>query len=208
MQPAGEHGEAEGGIADAAAHPHPIAGPRTGAAQRAAWGDMAEDGEREAERPRCRGGIAAEQGEAEFGLIGGEAGGEGGEPRIRRVAWGGECQQIAERHRTHRRQIGEIDPQQLARDQPRRIVRQAMHAGHHGIRRDHQLASGRWREECGIVEQIETGRPGERAEMPRDQGEFARRDGAHRGATTSAIMPTPPGRGRQIPPGAAHARCG
>jgi len=73
----------------------------------------------------------------------------------------------------------EIDPQQLASNQIRRIVGQKMHATNHRIRREHEVPTRRRRQQCRIVAQIHRPRPGERAEIFRDQSEFRRKGIRH-----------------------------
>ena len=53
------------------------------------------------------------------------------------------------------REVGKVGAQQLAPDQVRRIVRQEVHARHHGVDRDHQLAPGGRGEHRGVVAEPE-----------------------------------------------------
>ncbi len=82
-------------------------------------------------------------------------------------------QQIMERARAHRRQIRQIDPQQLLGDQIGRVVAQIMHALDDRVGGHHQPLPGVALDQCGIVEQSQPARPGERREIAPDALELA-----------------------------------
>ena len=72
------------------------------------------------------------------------------------------------------RQVGEVDPQQLAGHIVRRLAHREMHALDNGVLGHHQVVAGPRRDRGGVVHQIESaGRAaGQRAEQPRDLGEL------------------------------------
>jgi hypothetical protein len=133
---------------------------------------MADDGQRQRHRARRARRVAAEQRDPEGGLIRRQPRGEGGEPGVRRRRRRRDRQQIAERLSSHRREIREVHAQQLARDAIGGVVRQVMHARHHGIRRHHQRTARRRREHGRIILEVERARPREGPEMAADEIEF------------------------------------
>ena len=70
-------------------------------------------------------------------------------------------------------EVGEIDPQRLARDRGGRIVGEEMHAGDHGVRRDDEIAARRRFQQGDVVLEPEPGGTGKRRKKSRDQIVFA-----------------------------------
>ena len=103
--------------------------------------------------PRRAGGVAAEQRDAEFGLIQSQTGGEGGKPGFVDVPGGGDGHQIVERHGAHGGQVGQVHPQEFAADRRGGIGREEMDTFNDGVGGDDQFAAGGWREYCGVVGQ-------------------------------------------------------
>ena len=124
--------------------PRPVARPRAAAADLGAGRDLADRGQRQRRRPGGRDRIAAEQRRPRRA-----AGPRRG--RARKLATQSSpsdagsavVKQIMQRPRAHRRQIGQIDPQQLLGDEVRRIVGQEMDAGDDRVGSHDQPMAGR-----------------------------------------------------------------
>src|SRR6516162_8098790 len=103
--------------------------------------------------------IAAQEIYPEPALILTEALGKSAEPL--RVDLGRERgrQNIMKRSGPHGREIRKVDPQQLARDQFGRIVRQIVHSGDNSIRRNDELPSRPALDERRVVQEPEPARP-------------------------------------------------
>ena len=114
---AAQDAQAERPVSERAGDEHAIAGLRAPAQDRLASAHSAHGGDREHHRARCRHGIAAEQADAEFLLIAGEALGEPLEPCLVALARQRGGEQITHGHRAFAREIRQIHPQQLLRDQ-------------------------------------------------------------------------------------------
>ena len=112
-----------------------------------------------------------------------------------------------ERPRAHRRQIRQIDPQQLSGDEVGRVVGQIMHPRDHRVRGHHQPLPGAALDQCGVVAQSQPARPGERREIAPDALELALVSPSAMGANPKhgekPIVPSPPHRGGE---GGARAK--
>ena len=170
---AAQHLEPEKGVADRAADPDPVAGPRPAAADLGAVGDLADRGQRQRRRARRRDRIAAEQVDPEDALVLGEAGGEALDPVVAEGLRQRRGQQVMQRPRAHRREVGQVDPQQLAGDEVGRVVGQVMHALDHRVDGHHQPMPRRAVDQRRIVGQTQPARPGQRREEPPDPAELA-----------------------------------
>ncbi len=199
-----QHPQPEMGVADRAADPDPVAGPRTAAADLRAGSDVAERGQRQRRRPRRRDRIAAEQIDPEAALILGEPGREALDPIVAERRRQRRRQQVMQRPRAFRGEVRQIDPQQLFRDQLGRIVRQVMHALDHRIDGHDETAPGGAIDQRRVVGKSEPARSGERREEPPDAAELAEP------SPSGAIGPPPamraPGGRRRRSPALARGR--
>ena len=71
------------------------------------------------------------------------------------------------------RKIGEVDPERLAGDCPRRIVGEEMDAGDERIRGQHEVFAGQRTHQRRIIAKLQAGRPGEGGEIASDEIGFA-----------------------------------
>ena len=87
----------------------------------------------------------------------------------------GQHRQIAQRIGTHRGEVGQVDAQELARDQVGRVVGQEVDVGDDRVLGDHQLLPGRDIDQGRVVGQAERTRIAlrQRLEHPFDQLELA-----------------------------------
>ena len=78
-----------------------------------------------------------------------------------------------QRPRALRGEIGQIDPQQLSRDQLRRILREVMHPLDHRIDRHDEAAPGGAIDQRRVVLEAQSTGPGQRREIAPDTAELA-----------------------------------
>ena len=166
--------QAEGGIADRARNVNLVARQRAATAQDRPLGGGAKRGDRKHGGAIRADRIAAREHEVIPPLIHRQTVYETFEPGLGRGS--GQCQpkHIGIRHGTHGREIGEIDPEQLARNEGGRIVGLVMNACDHDIVGHHECLARRRAEARGIVRQAEgTGQAfSQWRQQPRDQREF------------------------------------
>ena len=170
---AAQHQEAEERVADRAADPDPVARAGAAAADLGARDDLADRGQGEHRRPRCRNRIAAQEIDAEAGLVFGEARGKARHPIVAERRRQCRRQEVMQRPRAHRGEVGQVDPQQLLCDEVGRIVRQIVHALDDRIDGDDEAMPGRAIDERRVVLEAEPARPGERGKKSPDAAELA-----------------------------------
>src|SRR5579875_1694959 len=128
-EPALDRLEAERPIADGARYEDPVPGPRVAAEHAPPGGDRAKRRHRECERARRRDGIAAGENDAVSLLIQAQALREAREPGIVERRRHHQRQGVDEGPRPLRGEIGEIDAEELARHQVRRVLDEEMDPG-------------------------------------------------------------------------------
>ena len=165
--------QAERGVADRAGDVKPVAGADAAARGEAPGLDRADGGDRQRQRTRRPDGVAADQRTAIGRRVVAEAGGEGCEPVRRPVVGQREIEREADRLGALGGEVGQIDPQRLARDRVGRIVGEEMDAGDQRVGGDDEIAARRRLQQRDVVLQPEPGRAGERREIARDQFVFA-----------------------------------
>jgi len=120
MSPA-QHAEAEERVADAPRYPHEVAWLGAAAPNFLTCRDLADRSQRQDGRAAGADRIAAQQIDAVAPLIFGKTFGKAGEPFPPELGREGRRKNVMKRSRAHRREIRQIDAQQLARDQVRLI---------------------------------------------------------------------------------------
>ena len=168
-----QNAQSKRAIANTARDPDIITNARTAPMQSLPRRHNPDDRQRKTGRAGGCHRIATQHGNAETLLILGKARDECRNPGIRRAARECRGHQITQRRGAHGCEVGQIHPQQFTRDHARRIIGQEMHACHQRIRSQHQLLPGGRRQQRGVIAQIQRTFTRQRAEMPRDQGEFA-----------------------------------
>ena len=176
---AAQHLEPEERVADCAADPDLVAGLRAAPANLGAASNLAERGQRQHRRPRCRDRIATEQIDAEPRLVLGEPRGKARHPIVAEVRRQRCREQIMERPRAHRGEIGEVESQQLAGDQVGRILGQIMNALDDRIDGDDEPMSGPAINQRRVVREAKPARPGKRGKKPPDTAKLAETRLAH-----------------------------
>jgi hypothetical protein len=78
-----------------------------------------------------------------------------------------------ERPRRHRREIGQVDPQQFAGDWIGRVLGQIVHAFDDCISGNDKPVPGAAIDQCRVIQQVESARPGERRKKAPDALELA-----------------------------------
>src|SRR6185295_8931636 len=153
-----------------------VARPRTRATEHAARFGEAERGDRDGDRARRRGGVAADERDGVAVLILGKAGGETRQPRVVDVAWERKRQEIASRRGALGSEIEEIDAERLLGNQVGWVIAQKMHALDDRVRGDDKLTAGGHRKCRSVVGESEGAFffRGERSEQLRDECEFAK----------------------------------
>ena len=126
--------EPEERIADRARNPYEIARLGAAAPNFLTRRDLADRGQRQDGRAAGADRIAAQQVDAVAALIFAETLGKAGEPFRPELGREGRRKDVMKRPRPHRREIRQVDAQQLARDQVRRVLRQIMHSGDDRVR--------------------------------------------------------------------------
>ena len=144
--------EPEERIADRAGNPYEIARLGAAAPDFLTCRDLADRGQRQDGRAAGADRIAAQQVDAVAALIFGKTFGKAGEPFRPELGREGRRKDVMKRPRPHRREIRQIDAQQLARDQVRRVVRQVMHSGDDRVRRYNETPPRGAVEERGVVD--------------------------------------------------------
>jgi hypothetical protein len=135
----------------------------------------AEGCDRDRRRAERAVGVAAEQRTAISLRVLTKAAGKSREPRFIDCRRQCERQQKAERGCAFGGEIGQIHPQRLAADIFRQVVWENMHANNNAVGGQHDVASGRRRNDGGVVDQAEgAGMLGQRPEIARDQAILGR----------------------------------
>src|SRR5271170_2114590 len=172
---AAQHEKPEKRVADSARDPDHVAGAGAAAADLHSVRDFTDRGQRQYHRPRRRDRIAAQQRYPEMPLVLFEPARELRgplDPEFRRQCGGN---QVIKRPSAHRREVRQVDSQQLFGDQIGRIFGQKMYAGDDRVRGHDQPAPGPAVDQGGVVEQPEPARAGKRREIAPDALKLAQR---------------------------------
>src|SRR5260370_15319441 len=155
---AAQYAEPEKRVADRAGYPDQIARLGAAAPDFLSCGDLANRGQGQNRRPRCADRVTSQKIDPKAILILAEALGKAAKPlraQFRRQRRG---QNIMARPRSHGREIGEVDPKQLARNQFGVILRQVVHPRDNCIGRYDPTTSRTAIDERRIIKETETSR--------------------------------------------------
>src|SRR5690606_22824703 len=117
--------------------------------------------------------VATQQREPVRRLVLAEAAREGFEPVLAAMVWQRRREKIADRAGALSGEVGEIDAQELPRDEIGGVVGPVMHVLHDRVGLQHQLLAGLDAEHRDVVGEPRGTRPRERREIPPDALELA-----------------------------------